>query len=1257
MKRPVLAMLTIALLAVAAFAQSNTGRLVGTVSGPDGVLPGATVEITDNKTKRTRTETTNGEGGFTVPTLEVGTYTVKITANGFKTFTATDVKIDVGREYALAVTLEVGAVSENVTVVAGADILNATNAELSNTVSQRQIQDLPLNGRNPLNLITLQAGTASNGSTNTTINGQRSSFTNITRDGLNIQDNFIRSNATDFAPERPSVDNTGEFTLTTQNAGASKGYGSSQVELVTPRGQSEFHGTLFEYNRNSYFGANSFFNNRSGIPLPLLNRNQFGGTISGPAPAPRFGEGGPATAKNKLFFFAYYEGLRLRTSTTRTNTILTPTARNGIFTFVNNAGVVQQVNLFSLTSGIPGTGVTRGITGVNPLIQSRILNNIPAVGNSNAVGDQLNTTGYVFAQQANTNRDSFTTRVDYEINSKNSVYGVFTYSDENNLRPDVDAATGTLQPRPAGYNNKPVTVQPATNKFLALTYTFTPSPKFSNLARGGLFLSSPVFNSLANYPNFLVLPLVSSPEVNFQQQGRYTNYYNLQDNAEYLFGNHSLQFGGMAQYFRINPFGPGAFGANTIPAYSLGTNTNTGSLSAAQFASLGGINSAQLSTANALLALLGGVVSSASQTFNALDRTSGFIPGALPSRHLNFENYSLYVQDQWRVSPKLTLNLGLRYEAFTAVREPNGLALEPAYADLNNPIASLLDPNETYQFVGGNLGGNKFFNNDTNNFGPVLSFAYTPEFKNKLLGTVFGKEAGRTVIRGGFRQSFVNDEFVRAADNALGANQGLSLGASAINPATNTTALNTTVNSLPSITAPAFAVPRTAAQNNLLAGLFGTIFGINPNLQAPKTTEYNIGIQRELGFQTALEIRYVGGRSRNLVKGIDLNQVDITSNGFLADFNRARANLLLTGNPACTSAGCQTLTVFPNLASGGLLTNATIQSLLRAGTPADLAITYVTNGLTGSVKFLANPNTGVVDYLTNGASYFYNSLQVEFRRRFAQGFAFQANYTFQKTLTDAQGVGQTRFEPNLSNALPQLEYDRADYDQTHVFNFNTVYELPIGNGKRFLNRGGLSDKIFGGYELTTIIRAGTGAPLTITDPRGTLNRAGRSGRQTPQTNLTKDQIKALIGVFYTPCGPFWINPAVININQQALQAGQCSQLNTNGGTGQGALGFGQPTFSGQVFFNNAPGQTGSLERQFLNGPFIFSMDMSLIKNIKFGERTNLQLRAEGFNILNHTDFFVGQFGSSSDINSTNFGRITGLVLNPRVFQFAARFSF
>ncbi|MEJ7699830.1 MAG: carboxypeptidase-like regulatory domain-containing protein [Pyrinomonadaceae bacterium] len=213
-KNFVLMILTFLLSATFIFAQDTTGRIIGTVSAADGVIPGATIVVRDNQTGREQTVTASSEGTFTVSQLEFGTYTVTVTATGYKTLTANELKIDAGREYPLNAVLEVGAVTEQVTVTAGAEQINASNAELSNTISQQQIRELPLNGRNPLALLNTVAGA---NRTTDSINGQRSSSTDYRRDGLNVQDNFIRTGG--FVQDQPTVDDTSEVTVTTQNAG------------------------------------------------------------------------------------------------------------------------------------------------------------------------------------------------------------------------------------------------------------------------------------------------------------------------------------------------------------------------------------------------------------------------------------------------------------------------------------------------------------------------------------------------------------------------------------------------------------------------------------------------------------------------------------------------------------------------------------------------------------------------------------------------------------------------------------------------------------------------------------------------------------------------------------------------------------------------------------------------------------------------------------------------------------------------------
>jgi len=1262
MKRSIFIVLMSCLFAAAAFGQTSTQNLVGTVSDASGLIQNATVVVKDNQTGKERTVQTSDQGGFVVSNLDVGTYTVTVTAAGHKTYTATQVKIEAGKEYSLPVNLEIGQLTENVTVVAGADVINTSNPELATNIGPRQLLELPLLTRNPLALILTASGTASNPSQNTSINGQRTSSTNIVRDGVNINDNFIRSNATDFAPQRPSVDDIGEFTISSQNS-ADAGFGAGQLTLSTPRGQNEFHGAAFEYNRNSKFAANSFFSNALGVfgpsdglvlaglkkvgdqksPRPFRNRNQFGGKVSGPI------------LKNKLFFFGYYEGLRDRVTSNKLTTTFLPGPATGNFTYTrSDNGALQTVNLLNIPlTNIPTDLLPAGIGSVDPTVRTRILSRLP-LGNTTEAGDGRNTTGYRFNQQANQDRNSFTTRIDYDLSSKHSIWGVYNHVKEGNLRTDIDGS----------FNLVPLATQPSTNNFVSLGYRATLSPKLTNELTGGTFKSVPVFHSAepAKTNNFIIPTLVTNPEVTFLDQGRAVRTTNAQDNVTYIMGNHSLRFGGQFENVNIDAFND----AGITPTYNLGTNANTPQLVTSQFTNTalfpGGVPSSQRGTANSLIALLGGFVTGGSATFNVNDKTTGFVQGATQRRIFNFKQYGAYFSDSWRARPTLTLNLGVRYDYQTPLKMTNGLALEPIIAPGTNPVTAVLDPNGVFQFVGGNVGQPGVFNfPDKNNFAPILGLAWAPRFKSGLMGKLIGD--GKTVIRAGYRMDYVNDELVRGPDNALANNSGLQLASNVVNPLTGTAVLDARVSALPAVPVPTFVSSRSFLLNNQQGALQAAAFAVDPHIQVPRTSEYSFGIQREIGFNSVLEVRYVGSRGSNLTRASDFNQVDIRGNGFGADFNRAinncraqGATLTGTGDPLfrCTDvtynpgiAGSVPLTVFPSLVLTGslALNGSTTIANIQNGTPADLAVQYIINAKTGAVKFNANPNIFVADVLNNNAFFRYNSLQVELRRRFSKGFWMNANYTFEKELTNGQGTGQTRVEALLDNLQPNLENSRADYDQTQVFNLSATYDLPFGKGKHFFGgAGSWLDRLVGGWEVTSIARWSTGAPITLVDARGTLNRAARSGRQTVQTNLTTAQIKALAGVFRTPNGIFFINPSVINRNADG---------SLGSGTGRGANGF-ATSFTGQAFFNDDPGTTSGLERAFLNGPRTLSLDSSVIKSIRINERMRLQLRGELYNVMNHTAFAIGQFLS---VNSSSFGQISSLAVNPRIVQFAARFEF
>jgi hypothetical protein len=1200
---------------IAVFPESNTGRLTGTVFDAKGAaISGAQVIASDNRTSNKRTTESDSTGAFAVPLLDVGSYTVTVSKHGFATFRAGNVNIEVGRDYALRAVLDVGRIDTVVNVNAAR--ANVATADSSVTVNANQILDLPLNGRNPLSLVLLQAGSSVSisGTTQTTyINGQRASFAAITRDGINIQDAFSRTNAADFASGRPSVDDTEEFTISSQNAGADQGYGSAQIRMVTPRGASSTHGSLWEFNRNSLYSANDFFNNKANVKKPFRNRNQAGGKIGGSVP----GSG------NKLFYFAFYEALRDVVTSPATRTLLLPDARRGTFTYVDNAGATRKIDLFSLVPSV---------SGIDSIVDARLLAKMPTAGNRNDIGDALNTQGISFNQPSNTNRDTFTTRIDYTLSEHHNLNVVFSRNKETNQRPDQNNSEGF-------YIRHPI-IQSSANKELVAADRWTGSSGFSSEIRGGIFFSDVPFKRTTAVPeNFLVpFPIgtttsaqyISNPEVTFLDQGRKIRTYNLQNNSEMPAGKIRIRFGAEMQMFQVDPYN--YFG--TVPAFYAGTNPNTPSLISGMFP--GGISTAQLTSANSLFAFLGGIISSGTQSFNLKDKNSGF--SALPKKEdYRHSDYSFYIDQEWRATRQLTLNIGLRYEILTPLRLLNGLALEPGIPHGTDPIAAILNPNGSYNFVGGNAGGgNRLYKTDRNNFAPVLSFAYNPRIDNPLMKAIFGRGPDQSVIRGGFRISYANDSILTAARNALSSNSGLNpTTVNAVDPHTGSAQLNVRPETLPPIQPPAVMVPRTYAQNNGPAnGNFGVVFGIDPNIRTTRINEYYLSFQRSAGWGTVFEIRYMGSRSDNLWRSADYNQIDIRTNGFAEDFNRARRNLLANGNPAVG----ETLTVFPLLAGGGNLANSTVRTNLRNGTPADLAYVYVTGQQAGSVKFLPNPSTGVADLLRNSAKYRYNSLQVEVRKQFASDFSLQANYTWQKTLTDAIGTSQALTDTYLDIENPRLEYTRADYDTPHVFNLNFIWSLPFGKQKLFANHlSTWADRVIGGWQLSGFMRIMSGPPITIVDPRGTLNRAARSTRQTPDASVTAEKLQSLTGRFENAKGIYFINPSIVNP-----------------ATGRAAEGYGTTPFAGQVLFNAAPGTTGSLGRAILNGPGYFNFNASLMKNIGIRDNVSLQLRLDAFNAFNHTNFYLAN--QLQSINSTSFGKLQN-DWSPREVQIAARLSF
>ena len=456
---------------------------------------------------------------------------------------------------------------------------------------------------------------------------------------------------------------------------------------------------------------------------------------------------------------------------------------------------------------------------------------------------------------------------------------------------------------------------------------------------------------------------------------------------------------------------------------------------------------------------------------------------------------------------------------------------------------------------------------------------------------------------------------------------------------------------VPAVTPPAFVVPRTYAQQ-LGVSLTSAAFGIDSELRQPRVHQFNLSVEREIGFDMAVEARYVGTLGRDIWRGVDDNQVS-AQGAFLEDFLRARRTASSRSPPARASTRPTTRRspaasrspAIPQF-GGGNLTNATVRNNIQTGQAGALADFYLTSTATAAAARAAfYPNSGIyaADAVTNDGSTDYHALQLETRRRFKNGIFWQANYTFSKALSNTPGTAQARFEPFIDNGRQGLERTRTEFHVTHVLNANAIWELPVGEGHRWLDRGGWLNALAGGWQLSGIAHIQSGVPFSILAARGTFNRGGRSAANPAVTSLTRDQLQSLIGIFKQPDGKvYFIDPKVIDPA-------------TGRGVGTDTLDN-SATFAGQVFFNPAAGQIGTLQRLSLDSPSIFQLDMSLSKRQRIGKRYSAEFKIEAFNLTNTPIFdYV-----DTDINSTTFGRVLQLEPNAtasRVLQMALKFNF
>jgi hypothetical protein len=1119
-----------ALFTTLAVCQDATGRVAGTVTDPSGaVISGAKVTVTNAATDVSRETTTGTDGAYQVLQVPIGDYRVAAEAPGFRRTVTSDSPLRINETLHIDVKLEVGATTETIQVEALAAGVETVNSTLGSSVTSRPIVEMPLNGRNVLDLALLQPGVvpasdAAGGAGNFNIAGGRQDSVAFLLDGGT--NNNLLNNGVVYNPNPDSVQ---EFRILTSNYNAEFGRNAGGVvSVVTKTGSNHFHGTAYDFIRNDAFNANSFFNNAGGLPKEILKRNQFGGTLGGPVILPKIVNG-----HDKFFFFVSYQGQRQTALQTGAKTqTYTPAELNGDFSQTNSGapdpGVVQYLQQFPYFQPNPALAA-QGIidpSRIDPVAQNYIKANLVPTSAS----------GFLIPQSGATDdNNELTGKVDYHITQKDVLTVTLGGRRGSILNPFSFATV-------SGY---PITTS-TNNYFGNVAYTRTITPNIINefrfTAQRNNNLQSVPGSKLPNNSELGIgttpdnptgppnISLASGLAIGFSVQGPTNlidNTYTWSDVFTWVKGKHALKQG-----FWYTPYQN-----NTI--YDFYVNGN--------FFFSGATGNGGIGSGNDRADFLLGLP----------DEYLQF--GAAPS-NIRSHNLGFFWQDEWRVSPKLTLTLGIRYE------------YSSPKLDLQSRSFSLLMGQQSTVFPNAPLGllfpgdanaprGSNF--PDKNDWAPRFGFAYAPTPK--------------TSVRGGFGVFY---DVLKAEDNLQYNGQAPFFGfadlfPNPLDPANPPSAALNYLSDPFGATGQPNPFPSKPPAKNLdfdAAGFLpfggGGVYFVDPHLRTPYIYQYNLSLQRELTHNLVAEVSYVGSDSHKLTGLYDSNP-----------FILGTTTRIYNTQPGVPSYGFSYLDTFANVGSAHF--NSMQSSLTKRP---------------GETKYL-------------GTTY------------------FTLAWTYGRSIDNVSG-----FRTNTGR-VPYYNWNQfradSDFDLRHYVVFSGGWDLPFdrawSSGPRLLTTG---------WSLSPIITYRTGQPLDI---RANISRA----RTRPGPSAAGDASLVRVNlvsppVYYDPhtaqtlsgnTGNFWMDPA---------------------------------SFSSDAFFadgfdpvNNPSQRTyGSLGRNALRGPGRANVDLSIAKNTKITERMAFQIRADFFNLLNHTEF------GNPDTTFTDgtFGQISTTAA-PRIIQLAGRLTF
>ena len=1264
--------LLLALHASPAFAQgASTSTISGTVADPSGaVLPGATVVAKHLATGVVTNTVTNSQGAFTLASLPAGTYEVTITLEGFKTFVAKDVVITAVQGASIPAKLEVGGISETVTVASSSEIIQTQSTTVASTINTNQITKLPLTSRSAMDFVNFMPGVSTpGGNRNATINGLPQGVINITLDGINIQDNTLRTGDGFFAIVSPRLDAIEEVSVTTAGQGADAGQGAVQIKFTTRSGSNSYTGSGYWYYRNDKLNANTWFNNRQQVDKPNQLQNQYGVRFGGPLVIPGL------VSRGKAFFFGNYEEFRQPSDTTRNRNLLNPAAMAGNYSY---GGV--SVNVLALGAGNAATAAS---SSPDPTI-AKVLQDIRSAASTSGTVSPLdaNVDQLRWNVAVETLNRYPTGRIDYNLTDNHRFTSAVNFQRFNTF-PD------TLNSRDASFPGFPVAAGQSSDRLgWSNTLRSTLGRNLVNEARVG-YSGAPVqffkemntgmyTGSLANTKGFhmgfpTVGPQLTSPGAAPAPQSRNATDLAIEDNVTWLKGNHSITTGGSWSTFNIwmknsslvpqlrFGSGSGVF-LNTDPANNV--------ITAAAMAAATGVNpsSAQLTAARSLYSLLTGRIDQISGDARIDENTGEYTYMGTGTQRSRMQEGGFFVQDQWRMRPNFTLNAGLRYTLQLPFTAENNSYSTTTMEDVCGPsgvgangFCNLFQPGNmpgkaTSEFY--NLAKGEYaYKTDKNNFAPNLGIAWTPAPRSGFLGALMSEEF---VVRAGWSRAFSRNG-MSDFTGQYNANPGVVINATRNQALGNLGTGPVLLREDARLGPPSFAerpvYPMTDAPTSDI-NLF------DPNIVIPYADSWSAGIQRKLTTNMALEVRYVGTRSDNAWDVRNFNEINIYENNFLNEFRIAQANLV--ANVAAGRGGTFAFTGVPGTSplptmlayingrpspdagnpaayAGSNWSNATLVNELtpRNPDPQGMASTLIANFRTNALNaglpanfFQANPNhTGGADVTLNSDKTRYHSLQVELRRRLAQGLQFQGNYVF----GNAMG---TEFYTHRRGLYYQRDTGNEG-DLTHQFKLNVVYDLPFGQGRRFMaGAGPVMERIVGGWQVGFNTKLQSGQLVDI----GGVRFIGWG---------SDDEIRDAFKLRFDDANKeiyMWPEDVIEN----TIRAHSFSPTSASGYSGTPPTGryFAPENGTDCIEVADGLGECPNTRQSFvLTGPTFAQTDLRIAKRTTIKGRVNFEFAAEALNVFNKANFVPNDEVGSDDrtdylvtgLTGTNTARAIQLV--------------